>query len=215
MKSSYNDALVRLLKDEGGYTNNPSDPGGPTNFGITLADYRRYINSAGTAMDVRNMTVDQAKAIYKPKYWDKMGCDDLPAGVDYAVFDYGVNSGVTRAMNVNKKFKDITDPSKRINAICDERMAFLRNLKTFNVFGTGWTRRVTGVRAQSLKMATAKPGDSKGTAGGVIVGGALGGCVAATQTGHPWLWAAGVACAALVIGFGVLYYYYRKNQTHG
>ena len=45
MKSNYNDCLTRLLKDEGGYTNNPNDSGGPTNYGITLADYRKYINA--------------------------------------------------------------------------------------------------------------------------------------------------------------------------
>jgi hypothetical protein len=101
--STYEEALRRLLAHEGGYSNHPSDPGGPTNFGITIRDYRKYINSAGTAANVRRLTVGQAKAIYKAKYWDAMRCGALPAGVDYAVFDYGVNSGIGRAPKVLKR----------------------------------------------------------------------------------------------------------------
>src|SRR5262249_55564304 len=100
MQTNYSEALKRLLEDEGGYTNDPQDPGGPTNFGITIHDYRMYVAKNGTADDVKHMTVEQAKAIYKPKYWDALNCDDLPSGVDYAVFDYGVNSGIYRAARV-------------------------------------------------------------------------------------------------------------------
>ena len=60
--STYDDALRRLLVHEGGYSNHPSDPGGPTNFGITIADYRRYVKPDATAADVRAMSVDEAKA---------------------------------------------------------------------------------------------------------------------------------------------------------
>jgi lysozyme family protein len=89
---SYPEAIRRLLASEGGYVNHPSDPGGPTNFGITLADYRRYVKPDAGAADVRTMQVDEAKAIYRAKYWGAMRCDALPAGVDYCVFDYAVNS---------------------------------------------------------------------------------------------------------------------------
>ena len=156
-KQNYDFALNGLLKDEGGYTNHPSDPGGPTNFGITLADYKKYINKNGTAEDVKNMTVLQAKSIYRKRYWDALDCDNLPSGVDYAIFDYGVNSGVGRARKINAKFASITDSVKRINAICDERMAFLKRLKTFPVFGRGWTARVSGVRQNSIKLAKSTP----------------------------------------------------------
>lgn len=57
----YDEALRRLLAHEGGYTNHPSEPGGPTNFGITLADYRRYIKPDGAVADVRALSVDQAR----------------------------------------------------------------------------------------------------------------------------------------------------------
>ena len=84
-RATYDSALVRLLAHEGGYTNHPSDPGGPTNFGITIHDYRRYLKPGAAAADVRAMKIDEAKAIYRSKYWDAVRCDDLPAGLDYAV----------------------------------------------------------------------------------------------------------------------------------
>ena len=88
--ANYDEALRRLLAHEGGYTNHPSDPGGPTNFGITIHDYRKYVKPNATAADVRAMTVDEAKAIYRAKYWNAQRCDGLPAGVDYSVFDYAL-----------------------------------------------------------------------------------------------------------------------------
>jgi lysozyme family protein len=98
--SSYDEALRRVLVHEGGYSNHPSDPGGPTNWGITIHEARAYWKKEATADDVRSMPVDVAKNIYRSKYWDAMCCDNLPAGVDYAVFDYGVNSGIARAARV-------------------------------------------------------------------------------------------------------------------
>jgi len=167
--SNYDEALRRLLVHEGGYGNHPSDPGGPTNFGITIHDYRKYAKPAATAAEVRAMTVGQAKAIYRSKYWNAMRCDELPAGVDYCIFDYAVNSGTGRApkvlqrvlgASVSGRMDDATvrlarerDAKKLIASICDERLRFLKNLKTWPVFGNGWGRRVAEVRAAALAMA--------------------------------------------------------------
>src|SRR4051812_39594887 len=104
--SSYDEALRRVLVHEGGYSNHPSDPGGPTNWGITIHDARAYWKKEATAADVRSMPVDVAKDIYRSKYWDAMCCDNLPAGVDYAVFDYRVNSGIARATRVLQRLVD-------------------------------------------------------------------------------------------------------------
>lgn len=167
--STYDNALRRVLAHEGGYTNHPSDPGGPTNFGITIADYRRYVMPHATAADIKAMRLDDAKKIYRTKYWEAMRCDDLPAGVDYAAFDYGVNSGIRRASNVleriigseavdgqfsSAELSTIRQTNARtlVNAICDERLAFLKSLKTWSVFGSGWGRRVAEVRAAALAM---------------------------------------------------------------
>jgi lysozyme family protein len=167
--SSYDAALARVLVHEGGYTNHPSDPGGPTNFGITIADFRRYVKPDGIAADVKAMRLDQAKAIYRAAYWDTLRCDHLPAGLDYAVFDYGVNSGIGRAARVLQRLLGLPDdgrmtevvlaaarardPAEMIARLCDERLAFLKTLKTWPVFGAGWSRRVAEVRAVALDMA--------------------------------------------------------------
>lgn len=169
MRVNYDEALRRLLLHEGGYSDHPSDPGGPTNFGITIADYRKYKNPGATVADVRAMRLDDAKAIYRARYWNAMRCDELPAGVDYCVFDYAVNSGTGRAPKVlqrclacsaSGRLDDATlgaaataKPHTLINAICDERLRFLQSLRTWPVFGAGWGRRVREVRAAALAMA--------------------------------------------------------------
>ena len=165
----YDAALARVLAHEGGYTNHPDDPGGPTNFGITIFDYRKYVKPDAVADDVRAMRLDEAKAIYRAKYWDALRCDDLPAGVDYAVFDYGVNSGVSRAAKVLQRLLGVPadgiigpvtlaaarscDCEKVIAALCEERLGFLRALRTWPVFGKGWGRRVAEVKTAALAMA--------------------------------------------------------------
>lgn len=158
--SNFDQALDMVLKHEGGYVNHPNDPGGPTNFGITLATYRKYISPAASAADVRNMGLDDAKVIYRKAYWNALGCDQLPSGIDYAIFDYGVNSGVSRASRVLKAVKEKGGGTAQIiNAICNERLAFLKRLSTWNTFGNGWSRRVSEVRASALKMADNKVPD--------------------------------------------------------
>ncbi len=168
--SGFDACLARLLGHEGGYTHHPADPGGATNFGITIADYRRYVKPDATESDVRNMRKEEAAAIYRAHYWDALRCDELPAGVDYAVFDYGVNSGIGRAGRVLRRALGLpeeagavtddvivaarrADSAVLIEAICAERLRFLRSLKTWPVFGRGWSRRVADVKAAALAMA--------------------------------------------------------------
>jgi lysozyme family protein len=180
MRSRFDQCLERVLAHEGGYTNDPRDPGGPTNFGVTIYDYRKYVKPGATAADVKHMSLADAKRIYRSKYWDALDCDDLPAGVDYIVFDYGVNSGIGRAGKVLRRVLGLSDtdwrvgadviaaleraePSKVIAAISDERLQFLKSLRTWSAFGVGWGRRVAEVKAFSLELArnhaTANSGD--------------------------------------------------------
>lgn len=165
---NFDEALRRLLAHEGGYSNHPSDPGGPTNFGITIHDFRKYVKSNANADDVRRMDVATARDIYRAKYWNVLRCDELPPGLDYAMFDYGVNSGTARAPKVlhrllglgeGARIVDATlaaakrhDPASLVTRLCDERLAFLKGLKTWPVFGRGWSRRVAEVRAAALAM---------------------------------------------------------------
>lgn len=171
-KQNYDEALRRLLLSEGGYSNHPSDPGGPTNFGITIIDYRKYVKPNATAADVKAMKVEEAKSIYRAKYWDAQKCDELPSGLDYSIFDYGVNSGIGRSGKVLRRILGMSDatsvvnaevlaavakrdPKAMITAVNDERLRFLKALKTWPVFGAGWGRRVAEVKAYSLKIAGA------------------------------------------------------------
>lgn len=169
MQSSYAEAIRRLLLSEGGYINHPSDPGGPTNFGITLTDYRKYVKPSATAADIRAMKVEEARVIYRAKYWGAIRADELPAGVDYCLFDYVVNSGTGRAPKVLQRVMGIAvsgrvddatvraaaarDAAAMVTSICDERLRFLQGLKTWPVFGKGWARRVAEVKAAALVMA--------------------------------------------------------------
>lgn len=170
MHSNFDTCLSLLLEHEGGYTNHPSDPGGPTNFGITIDDYRRYVKVNATTADVRRMKLDEAKIIYREKYWDAQRCDELPPGINYTIFDYGVNSGIGRSAKVLRRALGLPDNSNAITDIviaaahtadlkalvvdiCDERLHFLRSLKTWSVFGNGWGRRVSEVKSTALKMA--------------------------------------------------------------
>jgi len=78
-----------VLKHEGGYINHKNDPGGETNYGISKRAY--------PDVDIKNLTVDGAKELYKRDYWDRIKGDDLPAGVACVTMDYAVNSGTSRA----------------------------------------------------------------------------------------------------------------------
>ncbi|HWM49489.1 MAG TPA: glycosyl hydrolase 108 family protein [Xanthobacteraceae bacterium] len=171
--ANFSECLRRLLAYEGGYANHPSDPGGPTNFGITISDYRRYVNPNAAASDVKAMHADVARAIYRTHYWDALRCDDLPPGIDASIFDYGVNSGVGRSGKVLRRVLGLPASDYRvtaevlaaltkrdthaiINAVNDERMRFLKSLKTWPTFGAGWSRRVREVRAFSLSLAASR-----------------------------------------------------------
>lgn len=227
--STYDESLRRLLIHEGGYTNDAADPGGPTNFGITIFDYRKYVKPDATAADVRAMKVEEAKSIYRAKYWDAQRCDELPVGVDYAVFDYGVNSGIGRAKKVLQRvvgvaadgvlgddtMKAVTarDAKQMIAAICDERLRFLQSLRTWPVFGKGWGRRLVEVKAVALAMAASAPmpGVSRGVAQGRAVvpvqkgvqqgtaGAAVGAGAAAAQQAHQSGFSAGVVAVIVVV----------------
>lgn len=169
--NNYAESIRRVLLSEGGYVNSRLDPGGPTNYGITLAVYRANGHPGASAGDVRAMDLAEAKRIYKARYADPCGFDDLPAGIDYSVFDYAVNSGVGRANKVLRRVLGLPDAapfhqvlgqiSTRdvkavISAINAERLKFLQSLSTWPIFGTGWGARVKAVNAAALNMAQAQ-----------------------------------------------------------
>lgn len=226
---NYDACLKRVLRYEGGYSNHPSDPGGPTKFGITIHDYRRYISPSGTADDVRNMKVDEAKTIYRARYWGAERCDQLEPGVDHAIFDYGVNSGIGRSGKVLRRLVGLPsntsvvtpevvraanarDQADLVNAICNERLRFLKNLRTWPVFGKGWNSRVSDVRDFAGALAKNQPpivgvppetpgkGEHPKPPGGGTVGPAGGGIGAALAGISAWMDAHPALTVAIIVG---------------
>ncbi|WP_354122439.1 glycosyl hydrolase 108 family protein [Bradyrhizobium sp. LA6.8] len=159
--------MTRVFADEGGYTNDPVDPGGATNWGITIIDARKYWKADASPSDVKNMPKSAAADIYRKHYANPMRYDELPAGFDYSVLDAAINSGVGRApvwagKALGVTAKSINDVIGPANAAPDKvaaiqkywavRLAFLKGLSTFWRFGKGWTRRVTTGEAAAVKM---------------------------------------------------------------
>lgn len=169
MDRNFARALTLVLKHEGGWSDHPQDKGGATMKGVTLANFRRYVKPSATKDDLKKITDEQVATIYRRYYWDAVRGSDLPGGIDYTVFDFAVNSGPDRAIKylqavVGAKQDGRIGPDTLaktrammratvINSLCDKRMAFLKRLKTWPTFGKGWTSRVSGVRAEALKMA--------------------------------------------------------------
>lgn len=169
MSSRLAQILPRVLVHEGGYVNHPADPGGPTMKGVTLAVFSAFKGRPQTPDELRHISDADLEAIYRMQYWARVRGDDLPKGVDYAVFDFGVNSGTTRAVEfLQREVGAAADgrigpntlaavrgkpASAVINDLCDARLAFLRGLRTWPTFGDGWSARVAGVRQLALQDA--------------------------------------------------------------
>lgn len=171
MKKNFGMALKAVLVHEGGYVNHPADPGGATNKGITWRTYNAWRRNRGLPdRHVKNITDEEVAAIYKAQYWNVIRGDDLPSGLDYAVFDFAVNSGPARAakflqrivnVNADGQIGQITleavakaNTKHTINALCDNRLAWLQRLRHWGTFGRGWTRRVQEVKAMANEMAS-------------------------------------------------------------
>jgi len=215
---NFDACLKPLLEHEGGNDDDPQDPGGRTSRGIVQSEYNKYRKRhRQETRDVWSASDAEVKDIYKTEYWDVLRCDELPAGVDYCVFDYGVNSGIGRAANVLQKVVGVNmdgsigaatvnavkgkDAKSVITAISSERLAFLQRLHTWPSFGRGWERRVNEVKALSLKMAGAGPSRvPEATAGGAVV--AAGG--AAHAAGLSPLMVGIVVAAAIMVAVAAI-----------
>jgi len=173
MNSNFEKCLEMLLVHEGGYVNNPADPGGETNLGVTKRVWQEWVGHDVSEKEMRNLTPTMVAPLYKRKYWDACHADDLISGLDYCVFDVSVNSGVGRAVKLLQQtvgatpdggYGSITaalvkeaekDPEKVISLFSARRLEFLQSLKAFPVFGKGWSRRVAEVKEKALEMARA------------------------------------------------------------
>lgn len=217
-------------KWEGGWSDHPSDPGGKTMYGITLAKFREHYPN-GTAAQLRNISRKTALDIYAKDFWRPLACETLPAGVDLAVYDAGVNSGPARA----KKWlaaSAIGSAVQTVKAICAKRLGFVQSLKIWKTFGKGWSRRIADIEAKGVAWAmaatAAPPTVTKGRletesedaakkagkqAGGGAAAGGGGGVVAVDQADQFASWALLGFVALIVIVAGVLIWRASINKT--
>lgn len=173
-------SLPHVLVYEGGEVDDPQDPGGRTNEGITQRTYNAYRSLSGLSkQDVYLMVPAERDEIYRKQYWDAVRGDDLPSGVDFAVFDGGVNSGpgesiqwLQRAlgslyagridgvfgMGTLAAVNAINDNDGLIDRMEAERLAFLKALPTWGRFGGGWKSRIDQVVHTSQAWATGSVG---------------------------------------------------------
>ncbi len=168
MKENFDKCLEMLLSHEGGFVNHPEDPGGITNLGVTKKVYDEWTGRESTEQEMRDLTPDDVAPIYKKNYWDRVKGDSLPSGLDWACFDWCVNSGSGRPAKAVQRAVGATqdgaigpqtlglimekDPEEIINYVYGVRQDFYKGLKTFETFGRGWTRRNKETLHQALEM---------------------------------------------------------------
>jgi len=147
---NFDTAFDRLIGHEGGYVNDPNDPGGETNWGISKRSY--------PTVDIRNLTREQAKAIYRRDFWNRIHADELPDGTAFQAFDFAVNSGIETAVRKLQRALGVADDgrwgpvtraaaqamseSDQIMLLNAERLDFMRRLSTWRNFGSGWAGRI-------------------------------------------------------------------------
>lgn len=149
---NFNLAINRVLGHEGGYVNNPADPGGETKWGISKRSY--------PTLNIKELTRDDAVAIYKRDFWDRINAAELYDGVAYQTLDFAVNSGIGTAVRALQRALNVADDghwgpvtataaktmseTDQIMRIVAERIDFMRKLKSWATFGSGWMARMAG-----------------------------------------------------------------------
>jgi len=166
-------ALDEVLDHEGGYVNHAQDPGGRTNLGVTQRTWEGWTGKPSSEVEMRALTVEMVRPLYRKNYWDAVRGDDMPAALALCVFDFGVNAGPARAARFLQRMVDAPQDGRigpvtiahvagymtkhgvagAVKAYQDARRTYYTSLSTFPTFGKGWLRRVDAVQAAALEMA--------------------------------------------------------------
>jgi lysozyme family protein len=160
---NFDQAFDRLIGNEGGYSNHPSDPGAETMWGITA----RVARANGYTGDMKALPRDTAKAIYRSKYWASVKAESLPDALRFDVFDAAVNSGYPQAVKWLQQSIGITadgvmgpitltavtagNPLRVLMRFNGYRLRFMASLPTWPVFGEGWANRIADNLIESAK----------------------------------------------------------------
>lgn len=151
---TFDEAFDLLIGHEGGYSDHPSDPGGRTMWGVT----ERVARSHGFTGDMRTLTRDEAKRIYRADYWEPTRAQELPQQVRFDVFDGAVNSGVKQSIKWLQRAVGVTDdgiigpktlaavrataPDRVAKRYNGHRLRFMKDLKNWPSFSRGWADRI-------------------------------------------------------------------------
>lgn len=172
MVGNWEKSFAEVLKWEGGYVNDPLDNGGETNLGVTKAVWAEYVGRQVADGEMKTLTVDMVRPLYKRNYWDKCQCDKLPSGVDYVVFDFAVNAGCRQSVRflqraVGAGVDGIVGPQTLgkvaehaaddiLDSIKTQKENFYAGLVANNPsqskFIKGWLNRVSGAHAFAEKL---------------------------------------------------------------
>ena len=166
MANDFKECLDLVLKSEGGWVNNPKDPGGETNLGVTKAVWEEWVGHPVESL--KNLTKDQVAPLYEQRYWRPCYGEVLPRGLDFIVFSMGVNAGPGRSIKCLQSSigcvpDGVIGPTTRglilasntatlIAKFSEARREYYRALKTFPVFGKGWLARVDREEQEALQM---------------------------------------------------------------
>ena len=176
MLSNWEKSFNLVIEHEGGFTDDPRDPGnilpdgrpGSTMLGCTQANWEKYIGKKVTHDEMRRLTKDDVKPLYKKNYWDSVMGDTLCAGLDYGAFDFAINAGpqtsrklIQRALGVaddgifgKQTLKAIKESNGAdlIEKFSIEKEKYYRSLKTFPIYGKGWLRRIADVKHSATQL---------------------------------------------------------------
>lgn len=168
--TAFDQAFGVVVGHEGGYVHDPRDPGGETQWGIS---HRAY-----PSLNIAALTQDDARAIYRRDYWDRVRADDLPPPLALVVFDAAVNAGVGRAVRwlqgalgvpADGAMGPRTIAAARAARVVDvmaemtaQRLAFMAGLPGWQAFGLGWSRRLCRLPFEAMGMPGGTPGATPG-----------------------------------------------------
>ena len=178
MERNFPEALAHTLQFEGGWANNPNDPGGATMKGITQRTYNQYLGRQASQEELRHISDAEVAAIYRKLYWDECLGDALADGLDLAVFDAAVNTGPREAGKLLQRIvgapaDGVLGPKtlaaintyiaaegllKLIDAYTEARQAYYRLLPTYVNFGEGWRKRADEVAMLARDLSEQQTG---------------------------------------------------------
>jgi lysozyme family protein len=172
MTATFDDCLAVVLREEGGFVDDPHDPGGTTNLGVTKAVWDHWVGRPSSEADMRGLTPAKVAPLYRAQYWNALQCDSLPIPLAMCVFDFGVNAGVSRGARYLQQVLGVAvdghigpasiaavqhmaispGVAELVRRYSIARKAYYQSLPQFPRYGRGWMRRVDEVETAALRM---------------------------------------------------------------